>query len=269
MMKKVTIQQLSPGQYRIHRFPPIADPVNHHPSDGFGDGDPALNWQDSQFELQQKLDEGFQQGLAKGFDEGIAQGVDQCHQRGLLEGRKEGFQQGFAQGELAGQEVFSQAVRPVEKILFELEQWHQEKDKQQRQLICDLVQKVSQQVIRAELTLMPQQILALVDEALEAIPGKTEKIIIELNPQDIDRIHNINKSLPEAWKLIANPELPVGGCQLITDNAEADVGCDARLEACIENVQQHLVEQNQPLETPINVEQEPDDKNHASKGEGE
>ncbi|PSV26242.1 flagellar assembly protein FliH [Photobacterium sp. GB-56] len=255
MMKKVKIHQLSPGQYRPHRFPPVAEPVNHGFNDGLGDVDPAINWQDSQFELQQKLDEGFQQGLNKGYDEGFNQGVVQGRDQGVIEGQKDGFQQGYGQGEQAGREIFSQAVKPVEKILFELEQWQQEKDKQQRQLICDLVQKVSQQVIRAELTLMPQQILALVEEALDAIPGKTEKIIIELNPQDIDRIHTINKSLPESWKLIANPTLPVGGCQLITDNAEADVGCDARLEACIENVQQHLVEQNHPLDTPIRVEQ--------------
>ena len=38
---------------------------------------------------------------------------------------------------------------------------------------------------------------------------------------DLERITHINADLPQSWKLVANTELPIGGCQLVTDDAEA------------------------------------------------
>ncbi|WP_375713932.1 FliH/SctL family protein [Photobacterium arenosum] len=104
------------------------------------------------------------------------------------------------------------------------------------------MQKVAQQVIRAELTLMPQQILALVEETLDSMPGNSDKVVINLNPQDLERITNLSPTLHPSWKLVANKEMPVGGVQLVTDQAEADASSDARLEACMETLREHLLE---------------------------
>lgn len=252
-MKTTKVMRLQPGQYRPHRFPPVAEPVKETSLTTFDEGE---SWQDNQFELQQRLEEGFQQGLQQGHDEGVRQGIEQGKHQGLLEGQKEGFQQGYKNGEQAGKDIFTAAVHPVNTLFDKISSWQAEKEREQRQFICELVQKVAQQVIRAELTLMPQQILALVDETLEALPGKTEKVVVHLNPQDLERITNINPNLPAAWKLVANNELPVGGCQLVTDNAEADASCDARLEACMENVREHLLDGEHTVETSAPTAQE-------------
>ncbi|MDW1501236.1 flagellar assembly protein FliH, partial [Vibrio sp. YT-19(2023)] len=143
----------------------------------------------------------------------------------------------------AGKQGFLEAAKPVNDLFQALSRWQSEKEQQQRHMICELVQKVAQQVIRAELTLMPQQILALVDETLSAMPGKAETVTVHLNPQDLERITHINADLPKSWKLVANNELPIGGCQLVTDDAEADASCDSRLEACMDNVKQHLLDE--------------------------
>nr|WP_253822923.1 flagellar assembly protein FliH [Vibrio coralliilyticus] len=205
------------------------------------------SWQESQIDLQQKLEEGFQTGLEQGHEEGLRQGLSQGKQQGLLEGQKEGFQKGFVSGEQSGKQTFLEATKPVNELYQTLSRWQSEREQQQRHIICELVQKVAQQVIRAELTLMPQQILALVDETLEAMPGKTEKVTVHLNPQDLDRITQINAELPKEWKLVANPELPTGGCHLVTDDAEADASCDSRLQACMDNVKEHLLEEVTPV----------------------
>ena len=252
-MKTTKVMRLQPGQFRPHRFPPVAEPMKEKTSTSFDEAD---EWQDNQFDLQQRLEEGFQQGLQQGHEEGMRQGVEQGRQQGLLEGQKQGFQQGFVSGEHAGRETFAQAVVPVNALFGKISAWQQDKEREQRHFICELVQKVAQQVIRAELTLMPQQILALVEETLDALPGKTEKVVVHLNPQDLERIRNINPALPEEWKLVANSELPVGGCQLVTDNAEADASCDARLEACMENVREHLLDGDHAEESSEVTEQE-------------
>ncbi|EDP60373.1 flagellar assembly protein [Vibrio sp. AND4] len=231
--------RLPPSGYRLYRFPPLAQPVNT-------EGDFSLDeqgWQDTQADIQQQLDAGFQQGLQQGHEEGIRQGIEQGKQQGLLEGQKEGFQKGFISGEQSGKEGFAEAAKPINELFQTLSRWQKEKEQQQRHMICELVQKVAQQVIRAELTLMPQQILALVDETLSAMPGKADSVIVHLNPQDLERITQINADLPVAWKLVANAELPVGGCQLVTEDAEADASCDSRLQACMDNVKQHLLDE--------------------------
>lgn len=224
--------------YRVHRFPPLAQPMV---SDSEFDVDDT--WQDAQVELQQKLEQGFQAGLEQGHAEGLSQGLAQGQQQGLAEGQKEGFQQGFVTGEQSGKQAFLEATKPVNELYQTLARWQQEREQQQRHIICELVQKVAQQVIRAELTLMPQQILSLVDETLDAMPGKTEQVTVHLNPQDVERISQINSELPKTWRLVANPELPPGGCHLVTEDAEADASCDSRLEACMDNVKQHLLDE--------------------------
>ncbi|UUM33172.1 flagellar assembly protein FliH [Vibrio japonicus] len=231
--------QLPPSGYRLHRFPPLAQPVGSDDEMGFDNED----WQDNQVDMQQRLEAGFQQGLQQGHEEGIRQGLGQGKQQGLLEGQKEGFQKGYVSGEQTGKQAFMDAVEPVNELYRSLSRWQNEKEQQQRHIICELVQKVAQQVIRAELTLMPQQILALVDETLGAMPSKTEKVIVHLNPQDLERITQVNANLPEEWQLVANPELPIGGCHLVTDDAEADASCDSRLQACMDNVKQHLLDE--------------------------
>lgn len=230
---------IPPSGYRVHRFPPLAKQVMPT-EDAFG---LEANWQDVQADVQQQLEAGFQQGMEQGYQEGLRQGVEQGKQQGLLEGQKDGFQQGFVSGEQAGRQTFIEAAKPVNELFQSLSRWQAEREQQQRHMICELVQKVAQQVIRAELMLMPQQILTLVDETLEALPGKSEKVTVQLNPQDLERINNINAEIPPAWKLVANPELPVGGCHLVTEDAEADAGCDARLQACMDNVKQHLLDE--------------------------
>ncbi|WP_404970511.1 flagellar assembly protein FliH [Vibrio campbellii] len=237
--RRSSAMRLPPSGYRLHRFPPLAQPVNI-------EDDFALDeqgWQDTQADVQQQLEAGFQQGLQQGHDEGLRQGIEQGKQQGLLEGQKEGFQKGFISGEQSGKQGFVEAAKPVNELFQALSRWQNEKEQQQRHMICELVQKVAQQVIRAELTLMPQQILALVDETLSAMPGKAESVIVHLNPQDLERITQINADLPTAWKLVANAELPVGGCQLVTEDAEADASCDSRLQACMDNVKQHLLDE--------------------------
>ncbi|MGR5131033.1 flagellar assembly protein FliH [Vibrio alfacsensis] len=237
--RRSTIMRLPPSGYRLHRFPPLAKPVTIE--DEFVAE--SQSWQQTQVDVQQQLEAGFQQGLQQGHEEGLRQGVEQGRQQGMLEGQKEGFQKGFVSGEQSGKQSFLEAAKPVNELYQALSRWQSEKEQQQRHMICELVQKVAQQVIRAELTLMPQQILALVDETLSAMPGKSQSVTVHLNPQDLERITQINAELPASWKLVANNELPVGGCQLVTDEAEADASCDSRLQACMDNVKQHLLDE--------------------------
>ncbi len=238
-MKSDKVMRLPAGSYRVHRFPPLAKPIAKPEAHSRSESD----WQENQVELQQRLEDGFQKGLQQGHAEGLRQGTEQGKQQGLAEGHREGYQKGYVSGESAGKQLFQEAVRPVNELFTAFSHWQEERELQQRHTICELVQKVAQQVIRAELTLMPQQILALVDETLDAMPGRSQQVTVHLNPQDLDRIKQVSSDLPQAWKLVASDDLPAGGCYLVTEDAEADASCDSRLEACMDNVRAHLLDE--------------------------
>ncbi|WP_249199219.1 flagellar assembly protein FliH [Photobacterium sp. GJ3] len=249
-MRSLKVMRLTPGEYRSHRFPPMVKPVVHGSEesvqdlDGFS-GETPLNTQEHQAALQKRLEEGFQQGLQQGYDEGLRQGTEQGRQQGFNLGQQDGFQQGYTKGEGQGREKYESVIAPLQALETHIQQWQNEREHAQREQICSLVQKVAQQVIRAELTLMPQQILALVEETLDSMPGNSDKVVVHLNPQDLERINNLSPTLHPSWKLVANKEMPIGGVQLVTEHAEADASSDARLEACMETLREHLLEENQ------------------------
>ncbi|MDF5321903.1 flagellar assembly protein FliH, partial [Vibrio parahaemolyticus] len=83
---KSSTMRLPPSGYRLHRFPPLAQPKTIEDEFGLDN----QGWQEPQIDIQQQLEEGFQQGLQQGHEEGLRQGIEQGKQQGLLEGQKEG-----------------------------------------------------------------------------------------------------------------------------------------------------------------------------------
>jgi len=105
------------------------------------------------------------------------------------------------------------------------------------------VQKVARQVIRCELTLHPTQLLTLAEEALNAMPGDQEDVRIQLNPEECARIRELAPERAAAWRLVPDEKLALGECRVLTAQAEADIGCQQRLDSCMETLAEHITAQ--------------------------
>lgn len=217
--------------FRPHRFPPLAQ-LHAAPLGQTG------------AELQASLAQGFQEGLAKGYDEGYASGL----QSGQDEARQAARAEGHAEGLAAGREqARGQLVRPlaaVEALVEQLEQLQHDYQAAVRREVVELVERVARQVIRAELTLRPAQLLALVDETLAAMPPSRDGVQVFLNPEDLRRLQDLTHTTARAgsgkWHFEADSSLAVGECRVIAGGREADAGCGQRLTACIEQVRGQL-----------------------------
>ncbi|WXL25737.1 flagellar assembly protein FliH [Ectopseudomonas mendocina] len=214
-------------QWRPFRFPPRSSQISAQ----WG-GDPA--------ELQQAITNGFQEGLDKGYQEGLQQGEESGRQVGLNQGREEGLRIGREEGRREGRREFEQAAQPLDLISQQMQQYLADMEHKRREELLELVKKVSQQVIRCELTLHPTQLLTLVEEALASMPGDGDDVQVLLNPEEYARIKSIAPERAENWKLVADERLALGECRVITTQAEADVGCQQRLDACIDTLAEHL-----------------------------
>ncbi|WP_312175744.1 flagellar assembly protein FliH [Pseudescherichia sp.] len=213
------------GRYRLHRFPP-RNAAAQRAAPGGGSAD-----------FQRQLMDGYQQGLQKGFAEGVSEGQETGFQEGLAKGEAEGYRQGFAEGSLVGQRdglaQFTQAAQPLEAIVGSLNDYFAHLQRKQREDLLQLVEKVTRQVIRCELALQPTQLLALVEEAIAAMPAVPDPLKVYLSTDEFSRIQSVAPEKVNAWGLTASTELAAGECRIVTDASELDVGCGHRLEQCM------------------------------------
>lgn len=213
--------------WRAHRFPPLSQLATVQA------GAPA--------QLQASLAEGFQQGLERGYREGYESGVVEARAAGLAEGREQGQREGREAGMREVRSEFERLAQPLDVMLDGLKSLQADYQSALRKEVVDLVGKVARQVIRCELALKPVQLLALVDETLAAMPPVREGVEVYLNPEELQRITELDPERAARWPLIADPRLEPGECRVSADGHEADAGCRQRLAACMEQVSAQLL----------------------------
>ena len=214
--------------WRPYRFPPLPDREAPPCSD-----DPIA--------LQRAIADGFQEGNEKGYLEGLEQGREQGRREGVAAGHEAGHREGIAQGILQGRQSFDQASGPLEAMNEKLRVFLAEFELKRRSELLALVKKVSEQVIRCELTLNPTQLLTLVDEALAGMPLEPGDVHVHLHPQEHARIKDVAPDRAAAWRLVADESLALGECRIVSTEAEVDVGCQQRLDACVQTLSEHLL----------------------------
>ncbi|WP_413112624.1 flagellar assembly protein FliH [Thaumasiovibrio sp. DFM-14] len=193
-------------------------------------------------DYQTQFNQGFQDGVARGHEEGIKQGLIQGKEQGYEEGLTLGQEHGFAKAQQEGLAQFKKASQPFEVMTQRLQALFQVHERRQREQVCELVQKVAQQVIRGELALQPQQILALVEETLTTMPGEPDGLKVAMAPDEYQHIKQIAPEKIQEWNIVCDDSLRQGDCKVVTKNAEADAGCHQRLEVCMENVRTNLLD---------------------------
>jgi flagellar assembly protein FliH len=195
-------------------------------------GDPAA--------MQRAVADGFQEGIDKGYEQGLEQGREAGHREGFERGVEDGKAIGREEGRVMGRRAFDEAARPMDALVERLDSFRQEFEQARREQLLELVQKVSKQVIRCELTLHPTQLLTLAEEALAAMPGDQEDVRILLNPEECTRIKELAPERAAAWRLVPDEKLALGECRVITAQAEADIGCQQRLDSCMDTLAEHI-----------------------------
>ncbi|MFP2238813.1 flagellar assembly protein FliH [Pseudescherichia vulneris] len=220
---------------RLHKFPPLRKRrTAQSPSD-----DARHQMDDAA--LQAQLQQGFQEGLNSGFAQGLEEGKEEGYQEGLRLGFDEGVRKGRSEGKVQARQQFLDAAHPLDNIIASMESFMANYEQRRREELLQLVEKVTRQVIRCELTLHPTQILTLVEEALSALPQQPEQVKVLLNSEEHRRISEAEPEKVAYWGLTADPDLPPGECRVITNTTEMDVGCQHRLDQCMDALSANLL----------------------------
>jgi flagellar assembly protein FliH len=220
--------------FRTYHFPPLAQVKARAPGAAADDGGHTEeDWHGA-------VADGYRHGQRDGYEAGLDLGRSDGYQAGHAEGHAAALAQGLEEGRAQALEQFDQAVKPVESMLRILKKLRTDLRHAQRGEVVDLVGKIARQVIRAELALQPVQLLALVDEALAAMPPTRDEIEVFLNPEELKRVTELDPRRARKWNLLADPSLEPGECRVRAGDHEVDAGCQGRLAACMAQVSEQL-----------------------------
>ncbi|MCK4707269.1 MAG: flagellar assembly protein FliH [Gammaproteobacteria bacterium] len=109
------------------------------------------------------------------------------------------------------------------------------------QVVDELVQlcmAVVKQLVRRELKSSPDEIVAVVREALSLLPATAAEVSLELHPDDAKLIRS-TLTQPESesgWKIVEDPLLTPGGCRVLTTTSRIDATLEKRIDSVISEV---------------------------------
>jgi flagellar assembly protein FliH len=222
-------------QFRPFHFPPLHQ-VRAANGSLSAAGHEAHNGGTSQEDWDSALAAGYRQGQQDGYDAGY----EAARAEGFARGQAEGLEAGLEQGRAQALAHLDQIGKPVDAALKALKKLKSDFKAAQRKEVVDLVGKIARQVIRAELALQPTQLLALVDEALAAMPPARDTIEVLMNPEELKRVTELDPKRARKWNLLADPSLIPGEIRVKAGDHEVDAGCQGRLAACMDQVRDAL-----------------------------
>lgn len=184
---------------------------------------------------EQAYKEAYEAAFQKAEQEGFNQGKQAGYEQGLAEGKKEGYELGLAEG----QEVIKLKSDQLSNLISVLQAPLEQLDKEVEDELMFLVMTVARHVIRREVKADPSHVIAAVRQALELLPVSARNIRVHLNPEDATLVREslaMDEEHGQRWRIIEDPMLSRGGCNVETDYSRIDATVESRMNMIVSQV---------------------------------
>lgn len=147
--------------------------------------------------------------------------------------RKEAEAEGYAEGlKRAEREMLQEKSRLKDLICF-LEKPLEALNEEVEQQLTQVAVSLAQQLVRRELRLEPGEVVGLIRDSVKLLPVNAHRISILINPEDAALVRSalsINSNDEEqSWRLIEDPMITRGGCEIKTETSKINVTLENRL----------------------------------------
>lgn len=96
--------------------------------------------------------------------------------------------------------------------------------------IAGVALELARQVVRSEITLRPELVLTVAEDAMSTLLSTARQIVLRLNPEDHALAHDALQEQLQARgaRMVADPHISQGGCMVESDIAVVDASVEAR-----------------------------------------
>jgi len=148
----------------------------------------------------------------------------------------EGYQEGLKKAE-AEMEPIKQRLRNLIEFL---EQPLQALNEEIEQQLTQVAVTLAQQLVRRELRIEPGEIVGLIRDSVKLLPGNSRSISIVIHPDDASLVRSAlsieTNDSEQSWKIIEDPMITRGGCQIKSDFSTINATLENRLAALAASV---------------------------------
>ncbi|MEJ2480919.1 MAG: flagellar assembly protein FliH, partial [Acidihalobacter sp.] len=129
-------------------------------------------------------------------------------------------------------------IDQLDQLLHSLARPLETADEQVEQELVTLAVTVARQLVRRELQTSPDEIVAVVREALGVLPSHSNDIRVVMHPDDAQLVREVlsDTAQERAWRIVEDPALTRGGCRIDTDVSRVDATLEHRLNQVIASV---------------------------------
>jgi len=183
---------------------------------------------------QQAYDEAFAQGKKQGFDDGFKEGTAKGYDEGFVKGKVEGEKKGYDDN----LHLIQKETAAFVSLLESLNEPFKELDEAVETELVNLAIGIASQIVRREIKIDPGQIVAVIREAVNALPLASQKLTLQMHPEDAELL---KKSLAlddmtAPWNIVEDPLVTRGGCVVKTETSHIDTTIENRLAVIVATV---------------------------------
>ena len=167
-----------------------------------------------------------------------AQAIEKIQKQAYKEAYDEGLANGYKDGVAKANAELSPKIQLLEKALNAISEPFAQLDQEVEQQLTELAITIARHLVRREIKTDPGQIIAIVREAILALPSAAKKTYVYLHPDDLGLVKTkLSASEPESfWRLMEDPTLSRGDCKVMTDTSTIDATVERRLSSLVANL---------------------------------
>lgn len=168
-----------------------------------------------------------------------AEQLENIQAQAYKEAWDEGFNKGRQEGLAAGQAETTRRAALLDRLAQALGRPFEEMDAAVEQALVDLAVTLAQALVRRELRSDPGQVVAVVREALAALPVASRHVRVCLHPDDVVLVtealvaRDAGSDAGRDWHLQEDPTLMRGDCRILSENSQIDATMEKRLATVV------------------------------------
>lgn len=157
-----------------------------------------------------------------------AQEIAAIRQAAFDEGKQEGYESGLQQA----QAELSKMKQEFDALMHQMEKPFEREQEKITEELAELASMVTRQIIRREVKQNPDQIIAVIREAIKLLPSSGRQVTVKMHPEDanlIRKIFSVDGQRQSGWAITDDPSISRGGCSVSTDVSNIDATIEKRI----------------------------------------